>query len=284
MDADNAESGWEKKESFRSVLAQIVVVGAILAMAVFFAYRRGMDRQMSTEAIERARALLRQDTLKDLQAAVETLQPALASSLRGGDAHAVAARVHAELAVIHGEPAAKTKATEHLAQARAAESELEEVASTEALLAVAEGRTAQAVTQLEPLIAKGVRRLDLEYVLARAHLAAGRGDRALEVLTRAAEIAAREPRIHSLRADLLLEDGNTKEAIASYRRALAGNAQHPAARLGLAIAQAKGSRDVSAVDAALAALRTDGLLSPALEQRADAAKTPASTTIAVETP
>lgn len=275
---------WKKQESLRSVLTQVVVVGSLLALAVFFAYRRGVDKQQATAAIEQARQLIRLDAPSDLRAALQILEPALQSSVRGGDAHALAARVLAELGVVHGDPDAQRQAGLHLAVAVKEDSEVEERFSAQALLAVGAGRAAEGVTQMTERTVGGLRRLDLEYVLARAQLATGRTDLALATLSRAAQIASGEPRIHSLHADLLAEVGDLPEAVASYRRALAGNAQHPSARLGLALAVARRSGDPAGVDAAVAALQREGSFSPALAARVEASRTSAASALAVDVP
>lgn len=257
---------WKKKESLGSVLLQIAVVAALLTGAVYFAWQRGVDREQSTVAIEQARAKIRLDTAADLRAAISAVGPALDSTVRGPDAHAIAARVHAELAVVHGQRDSLELARTHLAAAKT--SEVEEVVAAEALLLMGDGKPEAAVAKLQPLTEKGMRRLELEYLLARAHLAAGHEQRALAVLDRAAEVSARDPRVHTLRGDLLLESGESEAAVASYRRALAANAQHPAARLGVALGLARKSLDSSGVDAAMTALRAEGVLSPELERRA----------------
>ncbi|MDQ3266985.1 MAG: hypothetical protein M3Y59_25585 [Myxococcota bacterium] len=275
---------WKRQESLRSVLTQVVVVGSLLALAVFFAYRRGVDKQEATAAIEQARQLIRLDAPSDLRAALQILEPALQSRVRGGDAHALAARVLAELGVVHADADAQRQAAVHLAAAAKEDSEVEERFSAQALLAVGAGRAADGVTQMMALTQTGMRRLDLEYVLARAQLATGRTDLALATLARAAQIASGEPRIHALHADLLAEVGDLGEAVASYRRALAGNAQHPSARLGLALAQARRSGDPAVIDAAVAALQREGSFSPALAARVEASRTAAASALAVDVP
>lgn len=269
---------WKRRESLGSALLQIGAVGALLSFAVYFAWQRGTDREAATVAIEKARGLLRQDSVTDLRAALQAVQPAQSSKVRGADAHAVAARAHAELAVVHQTSEALDAARRHLEAA--AGSEVEEVQAAQALLLLAEGKADAAVSALEPQTQRGVRRMDLEYVLARAHLAAGREELAFKTLERAAEVAAGEPRIHALRGDLLLDRGEAEQAVASYRRALAANSRHPGARLGVVLALGRKSLDGAAVDATLAALEAEGVLAAPLKRRALEHRPPAA--IAVE--
>lgn len=262
-----AERDWSRRATMRGALVQIAVAAVLLGVVVYVVYQRGADRRASTEQIERARAALRLDAPLELRAVVDALKPAFASSTRRADAHAVAARAFAELAVVHQLPFGD-QARAHLAEALTGDSQVEERHSAEALVLLLDGKADAALALLDGLKAKGIRRADLEYARARALLAKGDVAGMGAALEAAAGLSPREPRYFAALGDALLAQGELNAADAAYRKALAANAAHPGARLGVAMVLAQRGTDPAAAQQALAAFRATGELSPALERRA----------------
>src|SRR5688572_17130504 len=111
--ADNSapqSRDWKKGESFSSAIIQIVIVGVILAVAVFYFVKRGTTKKEISDRLKEARVLALRDNPSDLQKASNQLDEIFKIDNDAKDALALAADIETERWLFHRVQGAEQKA------------------------------------------------------------------------------------------------------------------------------------------------------------------------------
>src|SRR5688572_29567335 len=111
---------WKKRESFGSAITQVIVVGLLLAGAVFWLYQRGAKQKETAETLAAVRTEALKDNPTNLEKALGLVQKLVDDNV--ADALAVAADLETERWLFHRVPGAEQKARDLVRRAEAAQS------------------------------------------------------------------------------------------------------------------------------------------------------------------
>ncbi|MFZ5471038.1 MAG: tetratricopeptide repeat protein [Myxococcota bacterium] len=272
-DTNPKQRDWKRRESFGSAVAQIAVVGLLLAGAVYFIYARGTKKKETTERLKEARALALRDNPKDLRAALAKLDELFEIDSSNADALAVAAGLHTELWLIHKVPGEDAKAKELLVKAEAKESNAEERYASRALHLLAEGKAAEADAYIDELRKKGASSARLWHAVGRAQQELGNLSMAKQALAQAMDKAWKDPRFGTAFGEALIDEGNYLQALDALTKTLNANPDHFRARLAASLAYIhRKDRVKDASDTVEDILSRDAELTPGIKARALAVK------------
>src|SRR5687767_9181136 len=95
--ADNTTSDWKKRESLPSALIQIVLVGALLAAAVWFVIGRGTRKKEVADKLKEAKIVAIKDNPNDLTKAIGMAEEILQIDATSPEVLASLASMHTEL-------------------------------------------------------------------------------------------------------------------------------------------------------------------------------------------
>ncbi len=272
-DANNPD--WKKRESLPSALIQILLVGALLAAAVWFVYSRGTKKKDVSERLGAALRLVEiKDNPADLKKALSMMDEILKSDSDSPDVLAAKAYLLTELWLVHKDPSAETAAKETLAKAEKADDKSrDDRYAAHALQIVAAGKAKEADDYVEELRKRGASTAKLAYAQALALKAMGnlQLERAQFVL--AADKGWKDPQFTTAFGDALLEEGQVLPALDYYNKALSNNPDHLRAKIGIALARIERKDRVADAEATLKdVVGRDAELSVALKARALAAQ------------
>ncbi len=237
MASEGSENtNWKKRESFGSALVQIVIVGALLATAVFFMYRRGSNRKEVAELMTQARQTAVKGNLADVKKAISTVEEALEKDSSAGDPNAFAAAMYTDLWMIHREAGAEAKAREYLEKAKKVDSKSEDRYGAEALQMIAAGNAKGAEDFVEELRKKGGSGARIFYAQALALKKQGNLKLAGTGFKASMDKAWKDMNYASSWGEELLEEG-IPGGLDVFTKATGQNPEHFRARLGLALAR-----------------------------------------------
>lgn len=237
MASEGSENtNWKKRESFGSALVQIVIVGALLATAVFFMYRRGSNRKEIAELMTQARQTAVKGNLNDVKKAIATVDEALAKDGNAGDPNAFAAAMYTDLWMIHREAGAEAKAKEFLEKAKKVDAQSEDRYGAEALQMIAAGNAKGAEEFVEELRKKGGSGARIFYAQALALKKQGNLKLAGTGFKASMDKAWKDMNYASAWGEELLEEG-IPGGLDVFTKATGQNSEHFRARLGLALAR-----------------------------------------------
>jgi tetratricopeptide (TPR) repeat protein len=231
MNNSAARRDWKKKESFASVLAQLlavaVVLGAGLSLFSRYAARRRSDSLTVAEAQKRA---LAGDASSLKRAALSLNDISEASALQGW--------ILTLLWLESGDATQESGARAALSRAQQQNQNSEARFATEAYHLVADKKPGEAVALLEQLRRKGAGGAKLYYVLGRAYQALGNLTLARTCFAAAVEKSWREARYHWALGEHTLLEGNTG-ALENFEKALRVNPLFEEAKEGRRLAQVR---------------------------------------------
>ena len=267
--SNNGRHTGRRRESLTSALVQIGVAAVLLAGVVTYVVHRGSVRQQTEERMKAARTAAQRDNPEDLRKALAELDSLFHLDEDARDARALAAEVNARLWLEHRQPESEARAREHLARAAALDSRSGERFGAQALMLLAEGKTAEAEKYLEELKTQGAKSPKLALAEAQVLLARGRLSDARQAFARASEGGWREPRYPLAHGEALLDEGLYGQAAEALKKALTANPEHLRARLSLALARLyQGGGREEAAKTVSEVLAREAELSPALKARA----------------
>ena len=131
---------WKKRESFGSAMAQVGVVGLVLAAGVFFFYQRNATRKEVSEKLREARLTAIRNNPADLNKALAQLEEVFKLDKESPEGNALAAAIHVDLWTNHKVAGADGKARDFLAKAEKGDARTEDRYGAKALLLVSEGK------------------------------------------------------------------------------------------------------------------------------------------------
>jgi tetratricopeptide (TPR) repeat protein len=270
--ADNTND-WKKRESLPSALIQIVLVGALLAAAVWFVYSRGTKRKDTNEKLGAARLVAIKDNPNDLKKAVGMMDEILKSDSDSPDVLAAKAYVLTELWMVHKDPSAEGAAKETLVKAEKTDDKArDDHYASKALQILAAGNAKQAEDYVEEQRKKGASTAKLAYAQALALKAQGNLPQERAAFTLSADKGWKDPQFTSAFGDALLDEGQTLSALDYYNKGLSNNPDHLHSKIGIALARIERKDRVADAEATLKdMLAREAELSPALKARALAA-------------
>lgn len=272
-DSPKRNSDWKKRESFSSAMIQIVVVGAVLAVAAYFFYARSTRRKEVSEKLREAKMVALRDNPADLASASKQLEEIFAIDADAKDALALAADIETSRWLTHNIPGAEAKAREYLKKAESSESKTEERYGNKVLHLVAEGKAKEASDYAEDLRKQGASSAKLWYGIASAHEAQGNLPLARSAYQQAMEKAWTNPRYYAGYGEALLNQADYRLAIDILSKGLSKNNEHILSKLDLALARIyRQDRVKDAEDAIKEALAMGDELTPGLKTRALAAQ------------
>src|SRR5207253_1209818 len=108
--ADANNSDWKKRESLLSAMIQIILVGALLAAAVWFVVGRGNRKKEVADRLKEAKMVAIKDNPNDLKKAIGMAEEILKVDPTAPEVLASLAALHTELWLIHKEPGHDGKA------------------------------------------------------------------------------------------------------------------------------------------------------------------------------
>ncbi len=231
MNNNAARRDWKKKESFASVLVQVLAVAVVLGAGLFLFSRYAARRRAESFTVAEAQKLVLAGDVSSLkQAAVSLSEIADASALQGW--------ILTLLWLESGDATRESAARAALVQAQQKNQNSEARFTTEAFHLVADKKPGDAVALLEQLRRKGAGGAKLYYVLGRAYQALGNLTLARTCFAAAVEKSWREARYHWALGEHTLLEGNTG-AIENFEKALRVNPQFEEAKLGKRLAQVR---------------------------------------------
>lgn len=234
--------GWNKREGLGSALIQIVIVGAILAGAVYLVFQRGTNRKATAEIMQEARATSMRGNLGDLKKALAKADDALQIDSSSADALAFEAALWTDLWLTHREPGADAKAKDLLARAKKADAKTDERYGSEALQMVAAGDAKGANAFVEDLRQKGGSGARIFYAQAVALQQLGNLKLARQSFKAAMDKQWKDVNLASAYAEAIILEG-VPGAIDALNKATGQNPDLFRARLDLALARIqKGDR------------------------------------------
>src|SRR6476469_8883691 len=101
--ADANNSDWKKRESLPSALIQIVLVGALLAAAVWFVIGRGNRKKEVADKLKEAKIVAIKDNPADIKKAIGLAEEILKIDGSAPEVLATLATLHTELWLVHKE-------------------------------------------------------------------------------------------------------------------------------------------------------------------------------------
>src|SRR3954469_3513859 len=108
--ADANNSDWKKRESLPSALIQIILVGALLAAAVWFVIGRGNRKKEVADRLKEAKMVAIKDNPSDLKKAIGMGEDILKLDATAPEVLASLAALNTELWLVHKEPGTEGKA------------------------------------------------------------------------------------------------------------------------------------------------------------------------------
>ncbi len=265
---DELRKDWKKRESFSSAMIQVLVVGALLAGAVYFVYQRGATRKETADRMKEARALALRDNPKDIESALAELEALFKVDADSPDGKALAAALYTEQWLVHRVSGADAKAKEALQVAEAKDSKSEERYGTHALHLVAADKAPEADAYIEGLRQKGASSALLFYVQALAQRQMGNLPTARVAFAKAIDKGWKDPRFSVSFGEALLDEGALPQALDTLNKTISTNPEHLRARLTRSIAQVYRRQQVKdAVDTATELTAIEAELTPALKAR-----------------
>jgi tetratricopeptide (TPR) repeat protein len=270
--ADNTTE-WKKRESLPSALIQIVLVGAVLAAAVFFVYSRATKKKDVAEKLNAARLVAIKDNPNDLKKALGMMDDILKNDENAPDVLAAKAYLMTELWLVHREPNTEAGAKETLAKAeKADDKQRDDRYAAKALQLIGAGKAKEADEFVEELRKRGASTAKLAF--AQALALKGEANLQLEraAFTLAVDKGWKDPQFSTAFGDALLDEGQTLSALDYYNKAMANNPDHLHAKIGIALARIERKDRIADAEATLKdVLAREKELSPALKARAIAA-------------
>lgn len=273
MAAGEKTNDWKKRESLPSALIQIVLVGALLAAAVWFVWSRGTRRKDVSEKLTAARLVAIKDNPADLKKALGMLDEILKSDSDSPDVLAAKAYVLTELWLVHKDPGADAAAKETLAKAEKADDKArDDHYATKALQIAATGKAKEADEFVEEQRKRGASTAKLAYAQALALKAEGNLQLERAAFTLAADKGWKDPQFAAGFAEALLDEGQTLSALDYFNKAMANNPDHLRSKIGIALSRIERKDRVGDASDTLAdMMKREAELSPALKARALAA-------------
>ncbi|MBL8956450.1 MAG: cellulose synthase, partial [Myxococcaceae bacterium] len=235
--ADAKNSDWKKRESLPSALIQIILVGALLAAAVWFVVGRGNRKKEVAERLKEAKLIAVKDNPADLNKAIKAAEEVLALDATAPEVLATLATIHTELWLLHKEASHEAKAKEYLDRAEKAESKSDERYGTKALHILASGKPKEAEDFVEELRKKGASTARLAYAQALALRQQGNLQLARAAFVLASDKGWKDPSFSSAFADAWLEEGQWLPALDYFNKAMANNPDHLRSKVGIALAR-----------------------------------------------
>lgn len=274
MAAAQQQSDWKKKESFGSAFLQVAIVGVFLAGAFWFFHRWNTTNKEVAEKLKEARLTAVRNNPADLNSALTQLDAVFKLDSNSGEALALAAAIHTDLWLNHKVAGAEAKAKDFLARAEKTEVRTEDRYGSRALHIYAGGDAKGAETYIEDLRKKGANAPKLLHAQALALKAQGQLSLARTAAISAMDKAWKDPQYSSSFAELLLQEGQTLQALDALSKATSANPDHLRAKANTAIARLlRKDRMKEAAEFAADILgRPDAEVTPGLKGRALAAK------------
>lgn len=230
------EIQWKKRETLGSALAQIIIVGVVLALTVFLVYRRGSNKRDIAEYMKEAHQVALRGNVADLKKAIEIAGKAIELDANAGEPNAFTAAVYTDLWMLHHEAGAEQKAKEFLQKAQAADSKGEDRFGVEAQLLLAAGKPKEAEEFVEELRKKGGSGARIFYAQGMALRAQGNLKLATTSFKAAMDKSWKDMDFASAYGESILEEG-TPGALDTFSKATGQNSEHFRSRLGLALAR-----------------------------------------------
>jgi tetratricopeptide (TPR) repeat protein len=250
------EIQWKKRETLGSAMVQIIIVGVVLALTVFFVYRRGSTKRDLADLMTQARQTTVRGNLADVKKAIGLAEEALALDSSATDPNAFLAAQYTDLWLVHRENGAEAKAKEFLEKAKSVNAQTEDRYGAEAQHLLAAGKAKEAETFVEDLRKKGGSGARIFYAQGMALRAQGNLKLASTSLKAAMDKAWKDLNYADAWGDALLEDG-TPGAIDAFSKASGQNSEHVRSRLGLALARVQKRDRVGDAAAILKELQAD---------------------------
>ncbi|MBX5482529.1 MAG: tetratricopeptide repeat protein [Myxococcaceae bacterium] len=268
----NNNSDWKKRESLGSALLQIVVVGVVLAVAVYFFYARTTRRKEIADKLKEARTVALRGNPGDLAKATKQLEEIFALDSSAKDALAFAASIETDRWLVHGVSGAEQKAKDYLARAESEDSRTEDRFGTKVLHMIAAGKAKEAAEYAEDLRKKGASSAKLWYGIAMAYERQGNVALARPAFQQAIEKAWKNPAYYAGYGEALLDQAEYRMAVDILSKGLNNNPDHLLSRIDLALARIyREDRVKDAADSLKEILAATDELTPGLKARALAA-------------
>lgn len=272
-DAKAPPNDWKKKETLSGALIQILIVGAVLAAAVFFVYSRGNKKKEVSERLKEARIVAIKGNPADLKKAAAALEEIFAIDSSAPEALATAATVHTSLWLFHKEPGAEAKAKEYLERAEKADSRSDDRFGTRAEVIWATQGPQAASDFVEELRKKGASSPRVLLAQAQALKGLGQLKLARQVFAQAADKAWKDPDFNAVFGEALLDEGQPQQAVDALSKAVGASTDHYRSRLDLGLARvARKTAVKDAQEAAADIASKEAELSPGLKARLGALK------------
>lgn len=266
--ADANNSDWKKRESLPSALIQIVIVGALLAAAVWFVVGRGNRKKEIGDRLKEAKIVAIKDNPADLKKAIGMAEEILQLDSTAPEVLATLATLHTQLWLVHREPGHDGKAKEYLEKAEKAESKSEDRYGTKALHILAAGKPKEAEDFIEDLRKKGASTAKLAYAQALALKAQNNLQLARAAFVLASDKGWKDPQYASAFAESWLEEGQQLNALDYFNKAMSNNPDHLRSKVGIALARIeRKDRVADAAETLKDLLGREAELSPALKAR-----------------
>jgi tetratricopeptide (TPR) repeat protein len=263
-------TGWKKRESLGSAMAQILIVGALLAVTVFLVYRRQSAKKEIVDLMAQAHAAALKGNVADTKKALQIAEEALAKDEGSAEANAFAAAMNTDLWLLHREAGAEAKAKDFLERAKKANSQSEDRYGTEALQMVAAGNGKAAEEFVEELRKKGGSGARIFYAQAMAMKQQGNLKLAASGFKASVDKAWKDVNYAAAWGEELLEEG-APGAVDAFSKATGQNPDHVRSRLGLALARVQKRDHVGEAENILKELmQKEGELSAPQKARATA--------------
>ena len=268
MAADAKNSDWKKRESLPSALIQIVLVGALLAAAVWFVVGRGTRKKEVADKLKEAKIVAIKDNPADIKKAIGLAEEILKLDSGAPEVLATLATLHTQLWLVHKEPGHDGKAKDYLEKAEKADSKSEDRYGTKALHILASGKPKEAEDFVEELRKKGASTAKLAYALALALKAQGNLQLARAAFVLAADKGWKDPQYTSAFGESWLEEGQQLNALDYFNKAMSNNPDHLRSKVGIALARIeRKDRVADAAETLKDLLSREAELSPALRAR-----------------
>jgi tetratricopeptide (TPR) repeat protein len=271
-DVEANNSDWKKRESLPSALIQIILVGALLAAAVWFVVGKGNRKKEVADRLKEAKMVAIKDNPADLKKAIGMAEEILKVDPTAPEVLASLAALHTELWLVHREPGEETKAKEYLEKAEKADSKSEDRYGTKALHILATGKAKEADDFVEDLRKKGASTAKLAYAQALALKAEGNLPAERASFALATDKGWKDPQFSAAFGESLLEESQPFPALDYFNKAMANNPDHLRAKVGIALARLeRKDRVADAADTIKDLLGREAELSPWLKARVYAA-------------
>lgn len=270
--ADAPNSDWKKRESLPSALIQIILVGALLAAAVWFIVGRGNRKKEVADKLKEAKIVAIKDNPADIKKAIAAAEEILKIDSGSAEVLATLATLHTQLWLVHREPGNDSKAKEYLDRAEKADSKSEDRYGTKALHILASGKAKEADDYVEELRKKGASTAKLAYAQALALKEQGNLQLARASFVVASDKGWKDPQYASAFAESWLEEGQQLNALDYFNKAMANSPDHLRSKVGIALARIeRKDRVADAAETLKDLLSREAELSPMLKARTYAA-------------